>query len=149
MNCIVQELFLGTPVEAKWVDGNSYEAVVIGFPPNTERVRVKFINDGIKYSALLQHVTTCSNKESQGLEAGSSSPSSIVGRMPVADEEMPQHRMQLPDYMRSAAQCEDSQEIIKSLTPSEQLSAKTNTNSALEDTIQTNHCRSNKSNEIS
>jgi len=32
--------------------------------------------------------------ESQRLEAGPSS-SSIVGRMPVADEEMPQHRMQL------------------------------------------------------
>ncbi|KAF6025389.1 hypothetical protein EB796_016280 [Bugula neritina] len=91
------ELFLGTQVEAKWVDGNSYEAVVIGFPPNTERVRVKFISDGIKYSALVQHVTTCSNKESQGLEAGSSSSSSIVGRMPVADEEMLQHRMQLPE----------------------------------------------------
>jgi len=62
MNCIVQELFFGTPVEAKWVDGNSYEAMVIGFPPNTERVRVKFINDGIKCSALVQHVTTCSKK---------------------------------------------------------------------------------------
>jgi len=32
--------------------------------------------------------------ESQGHEAGHSS--SIVGRMPVADEEMPQHRTQLP-----------------------------------------------------
>jgi len=33
--------------------------------------------------------------ESQRLEAGPSS-SPIIGRMPVADEEMPQHKMQLP-----------------------------------------------------
>jgi len=46
------------------------------------------------YSLLLKYFINIA--ESQGLEAGSSSSSSIVGRMPVADEEMLQHRMQLP-----------------------------------------------------